>query len=1069
MSVQNFTIYITSSGGFGHQAISEVLKNEADLPAYSQSIDILNVTGFVGKRGAETWNHARSNGNTAKLEQLLRCGWLGDKIFYWPVRMEIEKITKSHKVTKVINTQPNALQAILDALDKTTVLEIWMTDFPEEAHHFFNPIQRLSPDDKKRIFLKVPYASLGRSDENTRKWQYVACIQNRTGLLPKNINLVDPTVEKTYKNGPSNNMGEFFEEAQYRTSPYYDMLRPVPSVPVYSSDTVISMMLGSRPPTADLERAVDELVSLAHRAKQPNQRYIFFVFCGHEPSNGSPYILGRIRDKLANIELPDNLRVIPLPFQARDETAMISARSNVRIRGAGGASSFEEAMLKKNIPGNKKTFIWSSDPKSIPELEYNEKTYHKNIQTQHKEAMLSIERGNAAHLGDTLVSSSTLAEKLAPSFGINDFATGQIRPGDQQLFDDVQECLYKKRSFWQHVWRWITGSERRELLAITRSFVRAMDELEASPLIVCREQQGVNFRSYLAHASELQGRLKKGWTTRNSQELSDLERRVVALRYRLPKEMGGTPLPIRGRNYDLDKMIALATTYKKNKPLSNEEKDLLREAAKYKNFLPLLFEDKALQRDFFSWIFVLHLQLRPFMEYGSITKLPWEVRKKISTACPGALHIREADGIKQLVMAFVETNARGIQEVKQLPVLNFEQKVTWTSSHRQTKQQSSTQTRQKGQGSVHISYSESYQETVTDREGSRTDRSAQSYTLDFDGTEILTRGSTTTVPSQLQLTIGEIFAQLVSKDRQTRQVEVFQEGITAWGATTFEPEPNQTIDFNLNNWWEQLPTFATMTTEKAQKKYRENANGRNWIFRARVASKSVKLEFDDNHSFFEMLIPKNGQYYIYPFGRIAAKDPQGPIEKWLFALNTTSARLSYPDPWVYEVAQQHDEACAIIITPEMGHAAMWEIRTIIQKSLDDQLPFQLVDENCAKMTQHMANFLKDRAGKQSEKIDLFTTDFLDGEPRGIAGLAFRLPRCIKELFFKPISAFFLPWRERTFGGKAYSVMDSDYWKQGTVPFPCQLFNQLKKGRKGATPLPGRVQNLGIQPIYDFTF
>lgn len=1029
-----WVLIIDSTAGNGHHQVTQVLAKEINKRSPEVQVKVKDVmSDFLGGRGEQIkkqWRTAQKEGKIYQLKLMVKLQRLGDLFFHRPIKKALLKSLHDYErefgcpPEYIINDQVSGLPAIFSALSeynselqkrglKEVRCELHMTDLPEKADHFFNPIRRLSNKHKKLITLFSPAV------KGMNKEQSSAFLQKKTGLHCEQITVLQDgqlPVDALYKDPKLKNISEFtfndlerhgrqkYMQLLPNIAPYYNPAKQ--TYRVDPQDHVSAMMLGSQPTELDIEKAIKQMVALAHRASDKSKRYHFFAFCG-EDEVGNPHTLfKRMCAKLRQMDVPPNLCVVPLPFQKPENIAKIRARSNVRIIRSGGISCFEDKELQKTLgSNNSKTYIWSENPQSELSLRYRHRHGGREPQKQLLKHIPLWERGNAKGMGCRIISSETFTQELSAEFyPANNKKVIKIKEGDEELLGKLSSLLYRPRCLLMRFWRWITGIDRREVIAITKQFNKAMDALEASGIAMAakngaKQDQGINFLHYLAYAKDLKRRLKQKAGSAAAQQSSLLKRRIVALKYRLEANNGGFNACRTADEVLLAKIEAVALNWKKNSlghsdrpELTVRDRQQLCEAARHRQFVKILLKDKELQGEFNRWVLSQRLPTEVFIQYATADKaLPLAMRDRIGRVCNDALRVETtAKGKKQLTMAFVEKSEEGTRRIVRHKVLKKQRTVPLTP--------------------------------------------------------------------HWQPTIGEIFAQIGGEDKRKQHVDLFNEGIENWSPALFARRDGRAasapIDCRRSGWWEELPVFKTMTREEVEREYgAQTQNGQNWLLSARSNFQREQLEFDKNHSYVEMIIPQSdGKYHVYPFGRFSAKEPKKAMEKVNFAFNSVEGHILYPDHTAC-YSDRKNYGCTLALPEKVGREVMSKIGERIESSLAGELPFQLVNENCAKFVQEIVDFAT-QSVMSGKKIELFKANFLDSQPTGVAGALFRLPHCVKNFALRTFgSLMFRPDRSCQLGGKSYCVKNSPFWRDWTISHPTQLYKKLQRGE--------------LQPFYNF--
>lgn len=380
MGIQEGLLFITSSGGAGHIRVMEerinaekkalgILNTSDDPRIVKRDVmyDFLGTT--IGGFCVNKWNQAQKEGNLQVQAQLVSRQWLADWIFFVPLFVQtLRTLFSMHPAPmKVVNTQVMGCCAILKAVRlynliqrrrcqdwKDVNVELWMTDLvSKKACHFLNPLKSLCEEDRKILSVKIP------SSEPKDLELFVA----QTGLSREKIQGIkdeDLPVRDIFKSeelkeyAPSHahpltlNVELNEEQKQHLQSLPTSLNPEFNGCQIEADDIVYSISLGSQPTAQVIKDCVLDVIN-GQKNSSDQRKMHFFVFCGRD-EEGKPSLFKEVCQIVKNQEdFPENLSLIPLPFQKPDNIAKILARSNKKFTRAGGATCFELKAMQHTL------------------------------------------------------------------------------------------------------------------------------------------------------------------------------------------------------------------------------------------------------------------------------------------------------------------------------------------------------------------------------------------------------------------------------------------------------------------------------------------------------------------------------------------------------------------------------------------------------------------------------------------------------------------------------------------------------------------------------------------------
>ncbi len=562
---------------------------------------------------------------------------------------------------------------------------------------------------------------------------------------------------------------------------------------------------------------------------------------------------------------------------------------------------------------------------------------------------------------------------------------------------------------------------RREL-KIGKIYCQVLDKLEKIPVAFNTgysqdvPPQKVDFQQYIQVAKVISKKLKESQSKEAKAARADLKRRIVALKYRLEEDNGGCN---KLKAYDVltqkelgyqQEIIALATVWKSKqfvideKQLTNVDLKKLKSAAHYPEFAKLLVQNSRLQDEFFKWILRDPNSVKAFVEFPAIQEKikNCHLSTRIKRMGKKALQVIRQPvigkhySVKQVTLPFVV--GKGAEEnVIRVNILN-------------------------GKNVVHFT----------------------------DGVKISMKK------------IFQIFAHKRDK-QEPGDLEAMEKGITLWnfkygrwtGHTKLvgkeQVKEYEVADFSKANWWEQLPTFETITKEEAQKRYGSHMDGINWNVEAKASREKNNLDFEGNHGWMEVAIPRDdGHYVVYPFGRFPAYVPTSKFKRMGILANTVEAKIGYPDENVY-YGHRQKRGVSFDFTPEQGQQLMGFIKEDMIKSQNRNLYFQFQGDNCAKWAQ---TNLEKVLGKENVPC-LYRMKVLDATPsnpllRVFYRIIRRSPKALQPTGLRIVNILFAPWRkfeviDESGTRVSKSIMNNLFWKDLEIFHPAALPMRLDNG------------------------
>lgn len=469
-----------------------------------------------------------------------------------------------------------------------------------------------------------------------------------------------------------------------------------------------------------------------------------------------------------------------------------------------------------------------------------------------------------------------------------------------------------------------------------------------------------------------------------------LERRIVALKYRLEEQAGGID-PLQEVDEEAYQLLRQkAHDYYEAHPLvgrrvlSPLEISRLKVASRFPAFLSILLSDEKTFEEFVQFSLRDENEVVPFIEY------PSTVRKLVESNLSGRLSRHGRSHLKIMRQDHVDL---GISE--KFLALPFE-----------------------GQ----------YE-------------------------SILKPSAVVRFRGGLTLTIEEVFAVFANKEFEAGNLEMMYDGITNWNIHKlgyFDVEQNSyvQVDVSKDAWWEWMPALEILTKRQVVKRYHVDLNNGDFIAAETATRGRPNLDYEETHAFLEVAIPRaDGKYLIFDFGKLATEYPRTAFDRIKMMTKTVHATVAYPDENVFYTHRQKGFH-PFVLSQEKGRALMRELSKDILSYRDDNFVYQIQTENCAKWVHQ-----KFEAILSKEKVpDLFQMQLLDSEPQGFMAQAFKILKSLPDRWQVPVFMFLhLPlgatrkvWVIENGIRVAKSVYSHEYFTTGRVYLPSLLIAKVIK-------------------------
>lgn len=324
--------------------------------------------------------------------------------------------------------------------------------------------------------------------------------------------------------------------------------------------------------------------------------------------------------------------------------------------------------------------------------------------------------------------------------------------------------------------------------------------------------------------------------------------------------------------------------------------------------------------------------------------------------------------------------------------------------------------------------------------------------LPFEGTyrNILDLQAKITFRGNYTLTIQEIFEIFAKKEFQVGNLEFFQEGIVNWnihklGYWDAELKTHLPIDITKNTWWEAMPLLEVINRKQVFKRYGHFLKANEWILSPVATRGNPNLDFNATHAFLEVVIPYQGNFAVYNFGKLATVYPTTTFDRVKMLTKTVHGTIAYPDDTSYYRHRQRGFH-PFVLNEAQGQHLMELICQDIKASRSLTVDYQIQSENCAKW---VFNKLEGVLGRGNVP-DFFRMQLLDTEPGGVVACIFS---CIKKLPSKwqvPVLMFFhIPlganrtlWIQENGEWVPKSLRRHSFFKTGQVYLPALLVHKV---------------------------
>ncbi len=471
----------------------------------------------------------------------------------------------------------------------------------------------------------------------------------------------------------------------------------------------------------------------------------------------------------------------------------------------------------------------------------------------------------------------------------------------------------------------------------------------------------------------------------------ELNRRIVALEYRLRKVNGGTDLK-RVAPDQMEALLETAVQWVQDQHVIREYshstlRQMLHETGNYPLFVDILLNDKELQNEFFNWVIRDDISSSLFIEYPAL-------QKKI------------VDSNLQIRVNHFKTPGLKIQFEKISDTL--EQKIVTLLI-------------------------EGKEVNILDTQR-----------------EVQLRGNWVLTIDQ----ILEIFNKKshLSGNLEYTEDGIINWNVYEWGYWDNDAKKFVCVNFEEDNWWQSLPLFKTISMEDASRELGHKLDGTNWAVEACASRRYQNLNLFENHAYLKIFFPaSNGLgYSALPLGKYAKTVPltMNPLKKFSILCDMTPATISFIDENIFYTFREQT-TYGFLMSREQGKQFFDTIKRDMLASKDNHLVYQIETENCAKWAQET---LTSVLGEENVP-NLYRTFFLDTEAKGVIGWMMKILRRAPKAwqpwlvtrFHIPLGSFKGSWIVRNGMRHWISIMTLPFWENGMIYFPAFLHHQMEKG------------------------
>lgn len=361
-------LIITSAGGGGllqtaNAKEQEVRNQNPDAKIIKKDLLLEWVKRPFGAWSVKKWDKAQREGNYKSLAFLFKSQPISEIVFWPQIFFKVLRVLFKEDIDRVIDTHPVGTSATIKAIryynkrrKKNIVLEKVVVDLPTPSTtHFFRPVKRLKPKDKKHLRLITIDPLLSPKETETEFWEK-NCALSKDQIVYQYYPIRQ--VFKKYQNLPIENnpiaisfQAHSFEErsmteqALSRSFMISKEKEDGWSLTIDPKDSLFTILLGSQPAMDATLQYIKKITELARNSTK-DANYIIFVFSSYHVADG-PSLFQKVYELAVKEDLPPNVSILPLSFQKEEMIAPVFHRSNVTFTRSGGQTAMELLAVMK--------------------------------------------------------------------------------------------------------------------------------------------------------------------------------------------------------------------------------------------------------------------------------------------------------------------------------------------------------------------------------------------------------------------------------------------------------------------------------------------------------------------------------------------------------------------------------------------------------------------------------------------------------------------------------------------------------------------------------------------------
>lgn len=300
-----------------------------------------------------------------------------------------------------------------------------------------------------------------------------------------------------------------------------------------------------------------------------------------------------------------------------------------------------------------------------------------------------------------------------------------------------------------------------------------------------------------------------------------------------------------------------------------------------------------------------------------------------------------------------------------------------------------------------------------------------------------------------KVTLEDVFKSFESFDKDFGEFIYTVEGIRAWSSVDGCP-PGEEPTFDLENWFDHFPVAELISTEKAQKAFAADLNGKNFGFgigSTRLYNEDHPKDIYENHAQCIFLNPHHlGGYQVRYMSIFPRHFPMSFKDNLSYLGKTVEGRVEHCPNKLY-AHRQYTRYVEVIEEKDDYRFAIEQMRSLAEKGYKGDLPFQIFASPCSKYIQDVFNAVRVRIGL--EPYDVFKEPITDCTPSGPLKYPHKLfkvlPSFPRHLAIQTFFRLTIPGR--TFNPKHQPLLKSPVFKERdhSVYQPSKLFELQKKG------------------------